>query len=238
MNQCLRCSKPCEASAVFCDECRSLLRNEYRRGSASHFSDSGNVVSVSASPANPASSPSSISAPSLVAQKPEEAGDDQADRGTKRSAIAETPRVSHAPITPHPPTMNNTIYPDSADETMSRLSEAAQLIAEVEPSNRRLPRASRLAPMRDISADIRRESTPLPKYAKMHSNTDASEQADTGQQDNAPERDRFEDGEMPDLWPWLDNEIEEKENEDSWANSTDPLISRHIPNSIEAARIE
>ncbi len=139
--------------------------------------------------------------------------------------------------------MNNYSYPDSADQTISRLSEAAQLIAEVEPVNRRLPRASRLAPIRDISADIRRESTPLPKFTKMSGNTDTSEKVSASdalieQQHNAPERDRFEDGELPDLWPWLDNEIEEKENEDSWANSTDPLISRHVPNSIEAARIE
>ena len=43
---------------------------------------------------------------------------------------------------------------------------------------------------------------------------------------------------MPDLWPWLDSEVEEKENEDSWANATDPLISRHVPNSMDSARIE
>ena len=103
---------------------------------------------------------------------------------------------------------------------MSRLSEAAQLIAEVEPSNRRLPRASRLAPIRDISADIRRESTPLPKFAKMRGNTDASEKVGASgslpaQPDDKPVRSRFDDGEMPDLWPWLDNEVEEKENEDS-----------------------
>ena len=246
MSQCLRCSKPCEASAVFCDECRSLLRNEFRRGSASRSSDSNNAAFVSASSPELASfptSPLSTSAPSLVAQKPEGSGDERADRDTMRPAIAETPRVSNAPITPHPPTMNDYTHLDSADQTMSRLSEAAQLIAEAEPSNRRLPRASRLAPIRDISADIRRESTPLPKFAKMRGNTDASEKTgDSGplpsQQNHAPERDHFEDGELPDLWPWLDSEVEEKENEDSWANSTDPLISRHIPNSVEAARIE
>lgn len=139
--------------------------------------------------------------------------------------------------------MNNYPYPDSVEQAILRLSEAAQLIAEAEPSNRRLPRASRLAPMRDISADIRRESTPLPKFAKLRGDTGTSERVgasgpSTGEQNNAPEPDRFEDSEMPDLWPWLDNEIEEKENEDSWANSTDPLISRHVPNSVEAARIE
>lgn len=243
MNQCLRCSKPCETSAVFCDECRSLLRNEYRRGSTSRSSDPGNAVSVSASSSSSASLPLSISAPSLVAQKPDEPGDDPADRDTKQPGIAETPRATNAPITPHPPTMNNYPYPDSVEQAISRLSEAAQYIAEAEPSNRRLPRASRLAPMRDISADIRRESTPLPKFAKMRGDTGTSEKVgasgpSTGEQSNAPRPERFEDGEMPDLWPWLDNEIEEKENEDSWANSTDPLISRHVPNSVEAARIE
>lgn len=246
MSQCLRCSKPCETSAVFCDECRSLLRNEFRRGSTSHSSDYDHAASVAASSAELASiptSPLSTSAPSLVAQVQERPGDNLADQDTKQPAIADTPRASRAPITPHPPTMNCYPFPDSVEQTMSRLSEAAQLIAEVEPSNRRLPRASRLAPIRDISADIRRESTPLPKYAKMPGNTDASEKVSISgplpvQRDNAPERDRFEDGEMPDLWPWLDNEVEEKENEDSWANSTDPLISRHIPNSVEAARIE
>src|SRR5947207_428615 len=28
MNQCLRCSKPCEATAVFCETCRSFLRGQ------------------------------------------------------------------------------------------------------------------------------------------------------------------------------------------------------------------
>ena len=248
MSQCLRCSKPCEASAVFCDECRSLLRNEFRRGSASRTSDPAHAATIPASSAELASVPTaplSTSAPSLVAQKQEKSGDDRADRETKSPSVAETPRASKSPITPHPPILDSYPFQDSAEQTMSRLSEAAQLIAEaeVERANRRLPRASRLAPIRDISADIRRESTPLPKLAKTRGNTGASEKAATSgplpaQQDSAPELDRLQDGEMPDLWPWLDNEVEEKENEDTWANRTDPLISRHIPNSIEAARIE
>src|SRR5438045_1468066 len=31
MNQCLRCSKPCAATSVFCDGCRALLRNQLQR---------------------------------------------------------------------------------------------------------------------------------------------------------------------------------------------------------------
>src|SRR6266851_707019 len=159
-------------------------------------------------------------------------------------SMARTPRASNAPVTPHPPTLDSFTYPDLAGQTMSRLSEAAQLISEVEPSNRRLPRASRLAPIRDISADIRRESTPLPKFSKMHNGTATPPKVSTpgalpSAKADAPERDSALNGSnagLPDLWPWLDNEVEE--NEDTWANSTDPLISRHIPNSVESARIE
>ena len=230
MSQCLRCSKPCETSAVFCDECRSLLRNEFRQGSVSRSSDSGSAASAVGTRFIVSSSTSS-----LVAQGPNEdesQDDDLARYNTTPPSIAETPRSPGAPITPHPPTLDSFAYQDSAEQTMSRLSEAAQFISEVEPSNRRLPRASRLAPIRDISADIRRESTPLPKFSKMPANTGASEKV------NASGPLPVARGDMPDFWPWLDNEVEEKENEDTWANSTDPLISRHIPNSVESARIE
>ena len=243
MSQCLRCSKPCEASAVFCDECRSLLRNEFRQGSVSRSSDSGDVASAVGTRFS-ASSLASSSAPSLVAREPDESQeDDPAHHSAKSPVIVETPRSPGSPVTPHPPVLDNYTYPDITAQTMSRLSEAAQLISEIEPSNRRLPRASRLAPIRDISADIRRESTPLPKLSKMRNGTGASEKVNTpgslsAVQADAPESDHEKNGELPDLWPWFDNDIEEKENEDTWANSTDPLISRHIPNSVEAARIE
>src|SRR5713101_5685516 len=245
MSQCLRCSKPCETSAVFCDECRSLLRNEFRQGSALRTSDSGGV-----SVASTAKSAQSVS---IVEQEPDGPQGEhdlaEAEYGTKpQQSIAQTPRASNAPVTPHPPTLDSFTYPDLAGQAMSRLSEAAQLISEVEPSNRRLPRASRLAPMRDISADIRRESTPLPKFSKMHNGVATPPKVSTpgalpsAKADaDAPERDlplSSSNAGLPDLWPWLDNEVEEKENEDTWANSTDPLISRHIPNSVESARIE
>jgi hypothetical protein len=245
MSQCLRCSKPCEASAVFCDECRSLLRNEFRQGSVSHSPDPGGTVSSvgtrsTASSLSSASAPSSVSTsiPSLVAQKPDESQDDLAYHNTKPLGIAETPRSPDAPVTPHPPTLTDYPYPDIAEQTMSRLSEAAQFISEVEPASRRLPRASRLAPMRDISADIRRESTPLPKLSKMRYSTGAPERVNASGPLPAAHREVDNNGELPDLWPWLDSEVEERENEDTWANSTDPLIARRIPNSVESARIE
>ncbi len=190
----------------------------------------------------------SSSAYSLIAQEPdkEESQDDLAHSSATPPSIVETPRSPGSPITPHPPTLDSFTYPDSAEQAMSRLSEAAQFISEVEPSNRRLPRASRLAPIRDISADIRRESTPLPKFSKMRANTGAPEKISSSgplpaAREDTPERGfvlHDSNGGLPDFWPWLDNEVEEKENEDTWANSTDPLISRHIPNSVESARIE
>jgi len=195
-----------------------------------------------------ASAPKAMPDVSLVTQEPGGSQNDVARYSTKPLGITETPRSPGAPITPHPPTLDSFTYPDIAEQTTTRLNEAAQFISEVEPSNRRLPRASRLAPIRDISADIRRESTPLPKYSKMRNGTgnhgpirtpgalpalngngNASEHRHALHDDN--------DG-LPDLWPWLDGEVEEKESEDTWANGTDPLISRHIPNSVEAARIE
>ncbi len=241
MSQCLRCSKPCETSAVFCDECRSVLRNEFRQGSVLRTSDSGGV-----SVASTARSGQSVS---LAAQEPDgpQSEHDLAEYGTKpQQSIAQTPRASNAPVTPHPPTLDSFTYPDLAGQAMSRLNEAAHLISEVEPSNRRLPRASRLAPIRDISADIRRESTPLPKFSNMRDGVATPPKVSTpgalpSAKADAPERDSPWSGSnagLPDLWPWLDNEVEEKENEDTWANSTDPLISRHIPNSVESARIE
>src|SRR5450759_210243 len=191
MSQCLRCSKPCDTSAVFCDECRSLLRNEFRQGSVSRSSVSGGVASAVGTRFIVSSS-----VPSLVAQEPDE--DESQDSLAYYSAtppvIVETPRSPGAPITPHPPTLASYTYPDSAEQTMSRLSEAAQFISEVEPSNRRLPRASRLAPIRDISADIRRESTPLPKFSEMRASMGASEKVSasgplSAAREDTPERD-------------------------------------------------
>ena len=243
MSQCLRCRKPCEATAVFCDECRSRLRTEFRRGSVSHA-----AYGVQASPSIAVTS--SIS--SNVKEHFEQKGATDGRAAPPAPPQPVTP-VLKTPVTPHPP--NLITHQDVTEQAITRLSEAAQRISEVaaQPS-RRLPRASRLAPFRDISADIRRESTPLPKFSKMRYKTDAHEKADAQESDSSASREaqqagkpdssqhesriRENDAALPDLWPWLDADAEEQEHEDTWANSTDPLISRHIPNSAESARIE
>ncbi len=124
-----------------------------------------------------------------------------------------------------------TVQPDLVEQAVTKLNEAAHLIEQEEDQskNDRKPRlysrASRLSPIVDISADIRRESTPLPKISSTEDkNRNSSAVVDSNSV-------------LPDYWPWLDEDSEDKES-DIWANRTDPLISRRIPTSSESARIE
>lgn len=232
MSQCLRCGKPCDATAEFCDDCRSLLRASFREEPTLHVfqgTDTGT------------SGPKQSSSGALATLK-DVREDEAQDHITRQKTRAQS--VVQTPITPHPPVLES--YPDSAAKAMSRLNEAAQRIAEVEPShNRRLRRASRLAPFRDISSEITRASTPLPKYTTPPGGR-VSESLETpfDEQNRQAQIPLSEDGmagraaSWPDLWPWFDNEDEGKDGEDTWAGRTDPLITRHKPNSTEAARIE
>jgi hypothetical protein len=224
MGQCLRCGRSCDDAAEFCDECRSQLRTAFRQGSAMRAS-----------------------------------GEDAAWIEQQKTI---TQSIVKAPDTPLPPVLEPP--PDSALQAFSGLNEAARRLAHEDaavPAGRRLPHASRLTPFRDISAEIKRESTPLPQFVRMPSSSNSQElpgkveqrtssmwdERDT-QPANAEQRalaaqseeDRQDgrDGAWPDFWPWFDNEVEEKEEEDIWANRTDPLMTRRRPNSREAALIE
>ncbi|HKF35257.1 MAG TPA: hypothetical protein VKB35_00025, partial [Ktedonobacteraceae bacterium] len=133
---------------------------------------------------------------------------------------------------------------DLADQAVYLLNEAAQLIAEEEEQGkgdrkaRPYSRVSRLRPIRDISADIRRESTPLPQVSGTPQSEPASRNDLEFQQGNGSSPVGVDaHASLPDLWPWLDADAEDKEN-DSWVDRTDPLIARHFPNSAESARIE
>jgi hypothetical protein len=144
---------------------------------------------------------------------------------------------------PPPPPAPLGAYRDATELAVSRLNEAAQRIAEDEPgkSDRKVrpySRASRLAPIRDISADIRRESTPLPQVSKTQENAQGSKNGPGRQSSKRNSPTNLDAGPgLPDLWPWLDSDTEDKEN-DTWEDETDPLTLRHFPNSAESARIE
>jgi hypothetical protein len=90
----------------------------------------------------------------------------------------------------------------------------------------------------DISADIRRASTPLPEISNVVESEPASKDDLKPQVSDGKSPAHVNSGtNLPDYWPWLDADIEDNES-DIWANRTDPLISRHIPTRAEAASIE
>ena len=156
MSQCLRCSKPCEATSVFCDNCQSLLRSQLWQAA-----DTLEEETVAFSPIVAVSSDHG------------EVNSDPLDRITSPlPIISKFPLARHSdtplPLPPPPspsmpePSENGNVV----DYALQKLNEAAQSIAQVEQGNRRQPRASRLSPIRDISADIQRHSTPLPQIKK------------------------------------------------------------------------
>jgi BACON domain-containing protein len=208
MSQCLRCSKLCEPTAVFCEECRLLLRNQLRQSPSLYASQQ-------------ATSSTSVDSPTL----PEHIGV-QGDPLERITSPFLSNRVNEVP---QPSAL--TAQPDLVEQAITKLNEAAYLIEQEEDQDkndrkaRLYSRASRLSPIVDISADIRRESTPLPKISSIvESNGNSPSRADSGSA-------------LSDYWPWLDEDSEEKES-DIWADRTDPLISRHIPTSAESASIE
>ncbi|MBV9688937.1 MAG: hypothetical protein JO202_04415, partial [Ktedonobacteraceae bacterium] len=113
------------------------------------------------------------------------------------------------------------MYVNAVELAIRKLSDAARRIDAVEHHYRRVPHASRLSPLRDISADIQRLNTPSSKV---------SGQMESKQKGDLALR-------MPDLWPWHDGDSDDGEH-DTWANKTDPLLSRRFPNPAESARIE
>ncbi len=116
------------------------------------------------------------------------------------------------------------VYVNMVEQAIHRLNDAARRIAAVDQNEKRQPHASRLSPLRDISGDIQRHSTPLPKAI-----------VDTGKMKQKGTEVSSKD--MPDLWPWLPD-TDDIDNNNTWENYTDPLQSRHFPNGLESARIE
>src|SRR5216683_1332995 len=109
MRQCVRCGKACRAT--FCDDCRSFLRGELKKGSAAYKDVSTYMTS-----------------PQPVAGNP---------------------------VTPLP--LVNDQYSTQVERAIQNLQDAARRIEAVERlerRERRSPHASRLSPLRDISADI------------------------------------------------------------------------------------
>src|SRR2546430_4110885 len=174
MSQCLCCSKLCEPTAVFCEECRSLLRNRLRQRPSLYASQQ-------------APSSTSFDTPTL----PEHSG----VQGNPLERITSPLPSNRVNELPQPPAL--TAQSDLVEQAVTRLNEAAHLIEQEEDQGkndrkaRLYSRASRLSPIVDISADIRRESTPLPKISSpVESNDNSSSFVDANSA-------------LPDYWPWL-----------------------------------
>ncbi|MFL5625901.1 MAG: BACON domain-containing protein [Ktedonobacteraceae bacterium] len=151
---------------------------------------------------------------------------DPLERITSPQPIYQTPhrpQITRLPVLARvvPETYDNS-KEHTVDQAVQQLNEAAQHIAEIEQNRRRAPRASRLAPIRDISAEIQRHSTPLPQVSKT---------SESAQGEDLAQR-------IPDHWPWLQESDTDDTENDIWSNSTDPLMARRFPNSAEIARIE
>ncbi len=216
MSRCLHCSEPCEATALFCDSCQAQL---YQLEAASTVP--GAYIDIA--DASTASHP--IVAATAEAYKPELVRQDKNTPLPLRSTVDEIPLSLEASqeASQKSPVSSHGMYVNMVEHAIHRLNDAAQRIASVDQSDKRQPHASRLSPIRDISADIQRHSTPLPK---------AIAQANDMQQ-NRPEASA---NDMPDLWPWL-HDADDIEN-NTFENYTDPLLARRFPSSSEAARIE
>lgn len=133
------------------------------------------------------------------------------------------PSFPKAPITSPSPSIptSNSVYVDMVEQAIDRLNDAARRIAAVEQKKEhRSPKASRLSPFRDISGEIQRSSTPMPNVSS------------TPHDSNAPGME----SQLPDIWPWIPDT--EENEQDLWADYTDPLVRRRFPDSNETARIE
>ncbi len=210
MNRCLRCSKPCEATSLFCDTCQSLLHTQL-------WEEADTL------PETP------VKTPPIVAMSPEqgEAGSDLEEPITAPQPTVRIPQLMQTP--PISPVEEPAANDDGVIEDMlSRLNAAAQRIAQEEQeqeATRRIPRPSRLSPLPEIAIDIQRENTPLPQELSAGKPTEKEEEKDLANQ-------------VPDLWPWLHDMDADEAGGDVWANRTDPLLSRQFTKRIEAGPLD
>ncbi|HVU68486.1 MAG TPA: hypothetical protein VHD63_15215, partial [Ktedonobacteraceae bacterium] len=213
MSQCLHCGKPCVDQAVFCDECQEQARAFFQQ-QPEQF-----AFAAEFSPLTPAAfSPDDArNEPLGAVTVPFEPSDSLAEV----SALTSDGGVS------------------STDRAVSRLSAAARWIEAEEPGESRLKRSSRLKPLRDISADIHRASTPHPSQQRQAA-FDTLPGSEAGQVIDVSRDMQHAQGTNAD-WAWFvgagESEEEEKEG-NPWINATDPLLARSRPTVGSSAQIE
>lgn len=209
MSQCLRCNQPCSSTVLFCDSCRLLLKQQ-------------NAALEDQKPA--AFSSQEIGAEAYA----------QTYTDNDKSGVATlSPPV--APGTPPQPTKsgNGAL---TVEQTLSRLNDAAQQMAAFDQNqHRHKVKVSRLTRFLDISQEIQRYSTPMPRVNSARRFFRARTHARKEMQ-LSPSGDPV--GKMPDAWPWLDDDDDIDVPHDIWADRADPLAVRKLPNGREGRRID
>lgn len=222
MSQCLHCGQSCAEHAVFCEECQI---------------HAGKIFQLE-NPDQPAFSAAfSPTTPYRF--------------GTQKDANGEPLGAVTVPFEPSDDLYEEDISQvttlvlgdglSSSDQALNRLSAAARRIAEEEASEPHFKRSlsARLKPLRDISADIQRASTPHP-LIKPSSPFDTQPEANGVGRSSVQQATPVVNNHASSLWPWF-NAVEEDEktrDSDLWANSTDPFVSRVRPTINEGAYIE
>ncbi len=228
MRICSRCHQPCTDNFMFCDACWALLSGKEQQrkpAPAKQRRTSSDFVEIDTLPQPAAEEQQDF----FTAQPPGgvpllELSPIPSSHGEARLSREEFISTPTAPQPLSPIQNIITAFTDRIDNTLNRLSDAARHIAAEDGSHgQRTPRASRLSPLRDISADIRRDSTPLPHI-------DYNTQPMPALQRSSVSR------KLALLWPWL--QTTEEEEQDIWSDHPDPLQARHFPTHSEVRRIE
>jgi hypothetical protein len=209
----MRCGKTCKAT--FCDNCRSFLREQLQKSGVVPTDVSRYATSPLSAAKGPTLKEPIIEDPVTPLPPIDDVYMMQVEQMLQAS--------ENNPVTPIPP-VNDDYNGQQAEQALHNLQDAARRIEAFEQSKHRSLHASRLSPLRDISADIQRKSTPIPQTINKKTYGDDIEDL----------------GDIPDLWSWLSDlsEDEDEEFAEQVENDVDPLVSRHIPRRAESARIE
>ena len=212
MSQCLRCNQPCSSTVLFCDSCRLLLKQQ--------------------NPALEDQQPAAFSSQEMghVAYAQTHIDNDKSGVATMSPPVA--------PGTPPLPTVlgNGAL---TVEQTLSRLNDAAQQIAAFDQDrHRHRVKISRLTRFLDISQEIQRYSTPMPRISGARRFLRARTHSHKAML-LSPSRDGDPAGRMPDAWPWLDDDDDDIDvHHNIWAERTDPLAVRKLPSGREGRRID
>ncbi len=210
MSRCLHCGKPSQANAMFCASCQErLYQLEQATKVPSGYRDIADASTAS----------SSIVQAVSTEYEPERMPRDKNTPIPPSAAIDEIPTAPEIPRSSLSATRG--MYVNMVEHAIQRLNDAARRISAAEQNDKRQPHASRLSPFRDISGDIMRHSTPLPRAMASNSQPKPAEASASN---------------MPDLWPGMYDSGEIENN--NWENYTDPLLARRFPSMSEVTRIE